>query len=55
MALPKVFFDISAGSQPVGRVVMEVTNSPVVVSLKTRRRCCAVAAGLFLLFFCANQ
>ena len=24
MARPRVFFDISAGSQPVGRIIMEV-------------------------------
>lgn len=39
MALPRVYFDIVAGDQPLGRIVMEVK----------KRSLCLVAAGEWLM------
>merc|ERR1711966_602880 len=46
MALPKVFFDITAGGQPVGRVVMELRPDVVPKTAENFRALCTGEKGL---------
>merc|ERR1712168_1468473 len=45
MALPRVFFDISAGSQPVGRIVMELRSDVVPRTADNFRALCTGEKG----------
>merc|ERR1712142_439815 len=45
MALPRVFFDISAGSQPVGRIVMELRSDVVPKTADNFRALCTGEKG----------
>merc|ERR1712212_181616 len=45
MALPRVFFDISAGSQPVGRIIMELRSDVVPKTADNFRALCTGEKG----------
>jgi hypothetical protein len=50
MALPQVFFDVSAGGQPLGRIVMELRSDVVPKTAENFRALCTGEKGktLFL-------
>merc|ERR1712178_26808 len=46
MALPKVFFDITAGGQPLGRIIMELRNDVTPKTAENFRALCTGEKGM---------
>ena len=49
MALPRVFFDVAAGGQPLGRIVMELRSDVVPKTAENFRALCTGEKGKHVL------